>query len=76
MIVHKSCKECAPVCTKVTSYTALFLPERICFPSGLETLWRKKENTHSLPRPSVCMWGLQGCQKDWCEQQSKHCAWI
>uniref|UniRef100_A0A8C6ZZD1 Phorbol-ester/DAG-type domain-containing protein n=1 Tax=Nothoprocta perdicaria TaxID=30464 RepID=A0A8C6ZZD1_NOTPE len=29
VIVHKSCKECAPVCTKVTSYTSLFLLENI-----------------------------------------------
>uniref|UniRef100_A0A663FJY2 Rho guanine nucleotide exchange factor 28 n=1 Tax=Aquila chrysaetos chrysaetos TaxID=223781 RepID=A0A663FJY2_AQUCH len=29
MIVHKSCKECSPVCTKVTSYTAPFLLEHI-----------------------------------------------
>uniref|UniRef100_A0A8C0EA89 Rho guanine nucleotide exchange factor 28 n=1 Tax=Bubo bubo TaxID=30461 RepID=A0A8C0EA89_BUBBB len=31
VIVHKSCRECAPVCTKVTFYTALFLLEHICF---------------------------------------------
>lgn len=27
MIVHKNCKECVPVCTKVTSSTMLFLLE-------------------------------------------------
>lgn len=56
--MHKSCKECAPVCTKVTSYTDL--TRAYLLSKRLETWWRKKENTHRLPRPSLCVKGCKG----------------
>lgn len=54
VIVHKSCKECAPVCTKVSSCTAPFLLDCICFSRDLEMSWRKKRHTSSTD-PSVCV---------------------
>lgn len=61
VVVHKSCKECAPVCTKVTSYTDL--TRAYLHSKGLEAWWKKKENTHTDCPDPVSVWeGLQGCQ--------------
>lgn len=76
VIVHKSCKECAPVCTKVTSYTTLFLLEHICFPRGLKTSLRKNRKcTQSAKIQCLYTKVCKGVKISSVSKQSKHCAW-
>uniref|UniRef100_A0A663FIB8 Rho guanine nucleotide exchange factor 28 n=1 Tax=Aquila chrysaetos chrysaetos TaxID=223781 RepID=A0A663FIB8_AQUCH len=48
MIVHKSCKECSPVCTKVTSYTAPFLLEH-SLPGDISQMVLSPVHSSSVP---------------------------
>uniref|UniRef100_A0A8B9PJX1 Rho guanine nucleotide exchange factor 28 n=1 Tax=Apteryx owenii TaxID=8824 RepID=A0A8B9PJX1_APTOW len=47
--VHKSCKECAPVCTKVTFYTSLFLLEHSSLRDISQPVFSSVHPSSSLP---------------------------